>query len=333
MSKLTLTITKAGMDRFTAAQLGEDIDLSISSVGLTDTAFVVAPTLTALPGQFRKVTTISGDQVGDNIVHMTIRDDADATYSVRGFGLYLADGTLFAVYGQADRIFTKAAPATFYAAIDIVFPTGDIGDLRFGDTNFLNPPATTLVKGVVRLATVEEGDAGTSAACALTPLDLRRAVPIGLISLWFGAVEAVPPGWAICDGSTVNRSDGAGKVTTPDLRDRVAVGAGGQRATGTTFGDRLKVADTSPAGDHTHTGKADAHSHRFQATDGAAMAVVYKNDTAGGGTGKAVASLTIDGQTAASDAPLTINAVEAHRHSVTVDVTQPSMALYYIMKV
>jgi hypothetical protein len=37
---------------------------------------------------------------------------------VRGFGLYLEDGTLFAVYGQTDPILEKAAAATFYLAID-----------------------------------------------------------------------------------------------------------------------------------------------------------------------------------------------------------------------
>ncbi|KQN28312.1 hypothetical protein ASF00_10610 [Sphingomonas sp. Leaf34] len=118
---LALTMTTLGLQRFTAAQVEDDIDLSISHVGLTDTAFVVAPTLTALPGEFRRLDTISGKPVGNNIVHMVLRDDADLTYGVRGLGLFLADGTLFAVVGQVERIFVKAQVASFLLAIDVAF--------------------------------------------------------------------------------------------------------------------------------------------------------------------------------------------------------------------
>lgn len=181
MTKLLLTITKLGLERFTAAQLDADIDLAIGSVGLTDADFVVAPTLTALPGLFRRLDTISGKQVGDNIVHMTIRDEADAGYSARGFGLFLADGTLFAVYGQSERLFEKSPRATFLAAIDIAFPTGDLSELRFGATDFLNPPATSSTAGVIMLATEAQATAGT---------DLRRVASVGVMAKLLAALEA-----------------------------------------------------------------------------------------------------------------------------------------------
>lgn len=161
MTALTLMITRAGQARFTAAQLDADINLGIASIGLTDAPFVSAPTLEAVPGEFKRLTSISGDQVGDAIVHLTMRDDSADGYSARGFGLFLADGTLFATYAQADRLFEKSPRAAFLAAIDIAFPAGDVSDLRFGDTSFLNPPATTTRKGVVELATQAEADAGT----------------------------------------------------------------------------------------------------------------------------------------------------------------------------
>lgn len=173
MTPLTLTITRAGMERFTAAQLDDDIDLTIAALALTAATFVPAPTLTALPGEFRRLTAVSGDQVGDSIVHMTIRDDVEVGYTVRGFGVFLADGTLFASYGQAEVLFQKSPRATFMTALDIAFPTGDVSQLTFGDTNFLNPPATTARQGVVRLATDAEADAGADAV-AVTARQLAR---------------------------------------------------------------------------------------------------------------------------------------------------------------
>jgi hypothetical protein len=174
MSKLALTITQAGHARFTAAQVDDDIDLSVSHVGLTDRSFVAAPTLTALPGEFRRVSTISGQAVGDNVVHMVVRDSEPLAYRVRGFGLFLADGTLFATYGQADALFEKAALSEMHLALDIAFPAGNVEQLNFGDTNFLNPPATTAAKGVAELATQAEVDAGTDAERIVTPKTLAQ---------------------------------------------------------------------------------------------------------------------------------------------------------------
>lgn len=169
---LTITMTNAGLRRFTAAQLGAGIDLAIASVGLTDTDFVVAPTLEALPGEFRRIDMISGKAVGDNVVHLTMRDDDEVGYTARGFGLFLTDGTLFAVYGQADRLFEKSPLTTFLAAIDLAFPTADIDRLTFGNTDFLNPPATTTTMGVVELATQTEANTGT---------DTRRVAPVSVM--------------------------------------------------------------------------------------------------------------------------------------------------------
>lgn len=160
MNALTLMVTRGGQKRFTAAQLDADINLGIAAIGLTDSAFISSPTLDKLPGEFKRITSISGDQVGDDIVHLMIRDESDDQYEARGFGLFLADGTLFATYAQADRLFEKSSRAVFLSAIDIVFPVGDISELRFGSTDFLNPPATTVRKGVVRLATDVEASEG-----------------------------------------------------------------------------------------------------------------------------------------------------------------------------
>ncbi len=160
MTALILTMTTAGLGRFTAAQTDTGVDLTVTHVGLSNTEFVAAPTLTALPGEFRRVDTVSGAKVADNIVHMTVQDDAALSYSVRGFGLFLGDGTLFATYCQPVILVEKSTGSTLALAIDIAFPEATAASIRFGDTNFLNPPGTTEVKGVVELATLAEANAG-----------------------------------------------------------------------------------------------------------------------------------------------------------------------------
>lgn len=160
MIPLKLVMTTAGLGRFTAAQSDNGVDLTVTQVGLTAAEFVAAPSLTALPGEFRRVATVAGEAVGENIVHMTVQDDAAVSYTVRGFGLFLGDGTLFATYSQSAVIAEKSTGSMLALVLDIVFPQAGVENITFGDTNFLNPPATAERKGVVELATLAEGEAG-----------------------------------------------------------------------------------------------------------------------------------------------------------------------------
>lgn len=176
MTALSLIITRAGLARHAAAQLDGSLSLEIAKVGFTDAVFVQAPTLTALPGEHRRLDTVSGAVVGDDTVHLTIRDDVGTGYGVRGFGLFLADGTLFAVYGQSDRIVEKSAQVALFLALDVAFPIGNVETLSFGNTSFLLPGATTTTKGLVELATQAEADAGTAGPLVVTAALLARAV-------------------------------------------------------------------------------------------------------------------------------------------------------------
>ena len=51
-------------------------------------------------------------------------------------------------------------------------------------------------------------------------------IPTGIISMWSGALNAIPSGWALCNGEN----------GTPDLRDKFVVGAGGNYGVGATGG-------------------------------------------------------------------------------------------------
>lgn len=348
MDPLGLTITNAGLSAFTAAQLGEDINLQIAEVGFTADDFVLAPTLTQVPGEFRRLSTVSGLTTSPETIHLTVRDAEAITYQVRGFGLYLADGTLFAVYGQQEMLLEKSTSSIALLALDLRFPPGQVAEITFGDANFLNPVASETVPGVARVATPAQVVAGTDDDAFVTPGLLKALLPVGTVTMWWGAANAVPAGWAICDGSDVARSDGTGTIATPDLRNRVPVGAGGLHQSGDTFGLASRNVQTSDAGAHTPSGTLPSHDHGVdlataRAQTGLTTSETRKTETAGGGTDTTLKSVTlndpghehaISGRTTASgDLALTMDAVPAHKHALTVDVTQPSLVLYFIMRV
>ncbi|EDM76230.1 hypothetical protein PPSIR1_42181 [Plesiocystis pacifica SIR-1] len=56
----------------------------------------------------------------------------------------------------------------------------------------------------------------------------ERATPTGGIILWSGPLDAIPAGWALCDGSVLEDplDPEAEPFVTPNLTDRFVVGAG-----------------------------------------------------------------------------------------------------------
>ncbi len=333
MTALRLVLTKAGITRFAAAQLGDPIDLTVAAIGLTAADFIAAPTLTALPGEFRRVTAVSGVVAGDNTVHIVMQDADEIAYTVRGFGLILADGTLLAAYGQPTPIVEKPAAGTLYLPLDLAFPTTAINSLTFGSTNFLNPAATTTKKGVVELSTKTEGLAGDDPLrvppVAVVRAMLEQHLPIGSILQWFGAADTVPKGWAICDGSVVDRGDGKGQITTPDMRGRVAVGATIDTPAGAKFGATSKDLNTGSAGAHTPIANVTVEKASTLST----ISTTTRNVDAGGSANNVVTGATLNDPTHTHVATAIVDEVPAHEHTVTVDVTQPSLSLHYIMKI
>src|SRR5690606_8381733 len=92
---------------------------------------------------------------------------------VRAIGLYLSDGTLFAVHSGAGLIFRKVDVATFLFSVDVAFSEAVADVIEFGDANFLYPPATETKKGVAEIATQEETDAGEDDERIVSPKKLK----------------------------------------------------------------------------------------------------------------------------------------------------------------
>lgn len=170
---MRLKITDAGFAKLVNTPNTGTNAVLVTQIGLTSTAFTPSAGLTALPGEIKRVASFGGQAVGDDTVHVTIRDDSATAYALRGFGMYLADGTLFATYGQADPIMEKSAASMLLLATDTRFTEVDTTLIQFGDAGFIYPPATTDIVGVVELATTTEAEDAADTQRAVTPRGLR----------------------------------------------------------------------------------------------------------------------------------------------------------------
>lgn len=206
---LTITVTNAGRAALVNAANTGTAAVTIAQVGVSGSAVVPSKTATELPGESKRIATISGDVVADDTIHMIVRDEGTSVYTVRSFALYLADGTLFAIYGQTDPILEKSSQAIMLLAIDVQFADVAAAQLTFGNTNFLNPPATTETMGVVELATLAEAIAGLDASRVPAAKMVKDAVAAWM-DVRFGANN---------NGIWHPANDGAGSGLDADLLD------------------------------------------------------------------------------------------------------------------
>lgn len=155
--------------------------------------------------------------------------------------------------------------------------------------------------------------------------------PVGMITLWAGAIGAIPALWALCDGTN----------GTPDLRSRFVMGAG-TVAVGATGGATTDSITTAAGGAHDHgaaTGSTalnesqiPAHTHNVgyrgsnASTSGADQDfITEQGDARRDGN---VASTSVGGGAGHTH---TIAAQADHTHTATVDTVPPYYALAYIM--
>jgi len=179
MSALNIIITDAGRAEHINAQNTGAGPLEITEVRLGSGQYSLDDTnktQTALVSPIKSLTTLAGEAVADDTLHFTIKDESSDAYHVGEFGLFTASGTLYAVYSQpADQgwIIEKAAPSTLLLAVDVILESLNATDLTFGSLEFLNPPASHEIPGVVKLATTEATIAGVDSKSAVTPYGLN----------------------------------------------------------------------------------------------------------------------------------------------------------------
>jgi hypothetical protein len=133
-------------------------------------------------------------------------------------------------------------------------------------------------------------------------------VPRGGIIMWSGAVDAVPAGWALCDGSN----------GTPNLRDRFIVGAGGLYGPGGIGGNATINLE------HAHI--VNGHEHTYSGTT---SDIVGRKEDKAGGSGDSIDNHThtYSGTTSTASGIGTDN-----RLSSAQSILPPYYALAFIMK-
>ena len=228
-----VVITSAGLAALVNAENNGTLPVKITKFGLGTGNYTPSADQTALQSKFKEITALSGGDVGDNTIHVTMSVTSSDAYTVNEVGVYLEDGTLFAVSSQpTGAILQKASGSQGLLSIDLVISGGTSGITVDGDTNFFNPPATTQVSGVVKLASLDDIKAGTDSKKAVTPSGvfnfvktyvteaiealktlLRKeiaaaalaAVPIGTVIYYLGT--EIPDGYLLTNGASVSKTD------------------------------------------------------------------------------------------------------------------------------
>lgn len=217
MAVIVLKMTDAGLAAVQAAS-GTD-PVAITELGLTAAAFDYAPTLTALPGEFKRLDVASGTATAPNVTHLTAYDTSGDTWTATGLGLFLDDGTLFAVHASDDPIMTKVALAFGLLAFDISFEADLAASIAYGNAVFTYPAATEETPGVTELATQAEVDAAADDQRIVTPLKLATRLA-AVLAPFTAAIGALTDSLAALLADVWRPSnDGHGSGLDADLLD------------------------------------------------------------------------------------------------------------------
>jgi microcystin-dependent protein len=111
----------------------------------------------------------------------------------------------------------------------------------------MDPSETLHVAGSVRIVdgSQAQGSILTSDANGVASWQPLPAPGIGrgMILMWSGSINEIPPGWALCDGDN----------NTPDLRDSFIVGAGNSYDVNDVGGEALHTLTIAEMPSHSHT--------------------------------------------------------------------------------
>lgn len=141
-------------------------------------------------------------------------------------------------------------------ALDVTGNARVSGTLTAGTALNVNGPVTVTdaatiagsatIGGVLTASSLAASNATVSGTVNGGTFVGNGTIPVGGIIMWSGATNAIPGGWALCNGQSVN-----GKQT-PNLVDRFVVGAGASYAVGSTGGATNTILSMLQIPAHTH---------------------------------------------------------------------------------
>lgn len=172
----SMLITSAGLREVVNAEHDGTTPIKLTHIAFGTGKYVPSAERTSLEAEFKRFDAISGGAVGDNVLHVSARDASSESYIVHEIGLFTESGTLFAVCSDELPLIQKSARSQALLSIDMAVVGFSAESIVLGDTNFLNPPATTTTAGVVYLASDSDIEEGTSISKVVTAKALKNAI-------------------------------------------------------------------------------------------------------------------------------------------------------------
>lgn len=221
---------------------------SVNSNGYTYTATVSEITGTELVDGTALFVRFS-DGAGDGSHDVTLNVNGTGAFSVMRQSHFgntfnigsIADGDandwLYLVYNEVEGIWVVdnwlLPNGEDHYANPVIVKNGGTGKTSVTSGSYLVGNGTGALQEKTPAEVLEHIEAAPAAA----------VVPIGGIILWSGARNAIPTGWALCNGQN----------GTPDLRDRFIIGAGLAYTVGATGGEETVTLTGKQMPAHTHS--------------------------------------------------------------------------------
>lgn len=274
-------------------------------------AVILSPTSDESPADVVICITSARDQAAHSAANAAASEAAAASSAQS------AHGAALQAIAEADRATTQADRAQSLVEIGPA-TTKSLGFVQVGEGIAVTEGGVISVTPINLATRHTAGTVIVGEGLDIAPDGTLSAVippffPAGGIVLWSGAMDAVPAGWALCDGEN----------NTPDLRDRFVLGAGPNYAAGASGGSA--TASTSFSGSTGATTLAEwqmpSHAHGYTAP------ARLSSGPTDGGYAPASTSGATTGYSGSSG---------AHSHSMSasasVSTLPPYYALAYIMK-
>jgi len=252
------------------------------------------------------------------------------------------------------RITAVSNVAITFPAQTLLANTTEITANTVSGTPGLNLTATGVVAGTyggaINIPQISVDAKGRITGVTSIPINstlntLNIGIPIGTVAIWTGALETVPDGWQVADGTN----------GTLDLRDKFIVGAGSLYNNGTTGGSaesrlpshtHTATSTSTFAGNalagHTHgvTDPGHAHTARLYFYDSATPRSWFRASHASSDQGTSVPTdtsttgITINSQTGGTPSGIVTTTTTNSTEGVNPSNGNlpPYMALYYIQK-
>jgi len=232
-------------------------------------------------------------------------------YNTASAGWSLAAGRRAKALHEGSIVFGDARDQDKPSTGNNQFIIGSSGGVAINTTPATGSALT--VSGKVKADSAEFG-AMTVATLSSTSVSGYGTIPIRGIIMWSGQIAEIPDGWALCDGGQY------GGQSTPDLRGRFVMGAGGSRGVGATGGAETVTLTV---------GQLPAHNHGVSgrtSTDGNHAHMLPRNyyDDGNGVGANNVEQLGLWGDSASWSMTDTRGTADAGNHDHSFNVTSTS---------